>query len=171
MNSHFIGIDTGINGACVAIDQFGSLIGSRDLPHIKAVPCYRLKKTRSVLDIKALKKWLQCFDIERIVVEESASYHMGNVSAYTSGFNNGRLHAICLDVVGESRFTPIPPKLWQKDLFGDIIKDTNWTKEESIRQAKKAHGELILFEKPIRTADGYADSCHIAEWGRSCYER
>ena len=171
MTSCFIGIDTGINGAAVALDEYGEILGMIALPHIKEVPCYRADKTRSALDVLALDKWFQCFTgIERIVVEESPSYGMGVTSAYTSGYNSGRLQALCtlwLDS-SDGRFTTVAPKTWQKGLFGALIEesDENWSKERSIRLAQMRHGTLTVYESPKRTSDGFADACHIAEWGR-----
>lgn len=180
MTSCYIGIDTGINGCAVALDEYGELLGMIALPHIKEVPCYRLDKTRSVLDVLALDKWFQCFtDIERIAVEESPSYGMGVTSAYTSGYNSGMLQSLCIQWMGEpsssklvdvfSRpFDTVAPKTWQRFLFADLIKESGekWSKERSIRLAQMRHGTLTCFETPKRTADGFADACHIAEWGR-----
>ena len=171
MTSSFIGIDTGINGAAVALDEYGEILGMIALPHIKEVPCYRLDKTRSALDVLALDKWFQCFtDIERIVVEESPSYGMGVTSAYTSGYNSGRLQALCtlwLDA-SDGSFITVAPKTWQKGLFGALIEesDENWSKERSIRLAQMRHGTLTVYESPKRTSDGFADASHLAEWGR-----
>ena len=169
MTSCFIGIDTGINGAAVALDEYGEILGMIALPHIKEVPCYRKDKTRSVLDVQALDKWFECFtDIERIVVEESPSYGMGVTSAYTSGYNSGRLHALCVQWMGNTDFITVAPKTWQKGLFGALIEesDENWSKERSIRLAQMRHGTLTVYESPKRTSDGFADASHLAEWGR-----
>ena len=169
MTSCFIGIDTGINGAAVALDEYGELLGMIALPHIKEVPCYRLDKTRSVLDVQALDKWFECFtDIEMIAVEESPIYGIGVTSAYTSGFNSGMLQGLCVQWMGNRDFITVAPKTWQRVLFGDLIKESGekWSKERSIRLAQMHHGTLTCFGTPKRTADGFADACHIAEWGR-----
>ena len=169
MTSSYIGIDTGINGCAVALDAYGEILGMIALPHIKEVPCYRLDKTRSVLDVQALDKWFECFtDIEMIAVEESPSYGMGVTSAYTSGYNSGRLQGLCVQWMGNTDFITVAPKTWQRFLFGDLIKESGekWSKERSIRLAQMHHGTLTVFDSPKRTADGFADACHIAEWGR-----
>jgi len=180
MTEAYIGIDTGISGAAVALDAYGELMGWLALPHIKEVPCYRKDRSRSVLDVQALDRWFECFDtIERVVVEESPSYGMGVTSAYTSGYNSGRLHALCVQWLGEPSsnrlanifnrpFLTVAPKTWQKDLFKDLLENTDekWSKQRSIRLAQMRHGTLTCFETPKRTADGFADACHIAEWGR-----
>lgn len=175
MTKTYIGIDTGINGAAVALDEYGEMMGMISLPHTKVIPCYRKSakpkvagKARSELDVAALKKWLCSFlNVEMIAVEESPSYGMGVTSAYTSGYNSGRLAALCISLLGD-KFQTVAPKTWQKELFGDIIEASKdgWNKERSIRLAQMQHGTLLVFEKPVQTADGFADACHIAEWGR-----
>jgi hypothetical protein len=180
MSKTYIGIDTGLNGAAVAVDDYGEIMGTIALPHIREIACYSKNKFRSVLDIQSLDGWLDCFDnIERIVAEESPAYNQGATSAYTSGYNSGRLHALCVQWLGEPSsnrltnvfnrpFLTVAPKTWQKGLFGDLIKETDgkWDKERSIRLAMMRHGSLAMFKTPKRTADGFADACHIAEWGR-----
>lgn len=170
MSKAYVGIDVGLNGAAVALDEYGELLGAIALPHIKEVPCYRKDKTRSVLDVSALNLWLEAFeDIEVIAAEESPSYGMGVTSAYTSGYNNGCLASLCQSWFGESKgFYTVAPKVWQMALYGDIIdaSDEGWSKERSVRLAIMQHGDLPFFEKPKKTADGFADACHIAEWGR-----
>ena len=167
----FIGVDVGINGAAVAVDEFGELVGATNLPHLKNVPCYRLDKTRSELDVIRFYTWLNSFKkVARICVEESPSYGMGVTSAYTSGWNSGALAATCRLWAKKknSRFGTVAPKAWQMFLFGELIKESKekWSKERSIRLAQMQHGSLLVFEKPKRTADGYADASHIAEWCR-----
>ena len=161
----FVGIDTGINGACVALNEYGCIVGCRDLPHYKEIPCYRKEKPRSVLDINKLKLWLNSLgDIHRIAVEESPSFNQGVVSAATTAFNSGMLHATCLNLVGKEKFQTVAPKMWQNYLFDEATQDTGWSKEKSIAFAKREHGEIAIFEKPKRTCDGFADASHIAMW-------
>ena len=172
MPNYCIGIDTGINGAAIALDEYGEMMGSLALPHFKEIACYSTKKVRSVLDVEHLESWLDSFDnIRRIVVEESPAYNQGATSAYTSGYNSGMLQAICAQrMFGRKActFLTVAPRVWQKDLFGDILEssDEGWSKDRSIRLAQMHHGMLPIFEKPKRTSDGFADACHIAEWGR-----
>ena len=168
MTRYYIGIDTGINGAAIAVDEYGEMAGSIALPHIKEVACYSSTKSRSVLDLDSLEAWLDSFDnIERIVVEESPAYGMGVTSAFTSGYNSGMLRALCSHRVTADRFVTVAAKTWQKDLYGDILEasDEGWSKGRSIRLAQMRYGMLPIFEKPKRTSDGFADACHIAEWG------
>ena len=163
MRKIYIGFDVGINGCAAALDENGELVGAIALPHIKEVPCYRKGKTRSVLDLLKLIKWLNNFgQITSFCAEESAGWGMGIVSATTSAYNNGLLHGLCKGVYPAVPFKTVAAKTWQKDLFPD----ETWSKSFSIDQAILKHGELTMFRRPRRTADGYADSCHIAEWSR-----
>lgn len=170
MARYYIGIDTGINGAGIALNEYGEMTGSIALPHTKEVACYSSTKSRSVLDLDSLEAWLDSFDfIQRIVVEESPAYGMGVTSAYTSGYNSGMLQALCgqrMVGCGDRAFLTVAPKTWQNALYGDILEDCKhgWSKERSIRLAQMHHGMLPIFEKPKRTSDGYADASHIAEW-------
>ena len=161
----FVGIDTGINGACVALNEHACMVGCRDLPHKKEIPAYRKDKAISVLDIHKLKLWLNSLgDVHRIACEVSPSYGMGVTSAFTSGYNNGRLHAVCIGMFGEEKFQTVAPKMWQNYLFDEATQDTGWSKEKSIAFAKREHGDIAIFEKPKRTCDGFADASHIAMW-------
>jgi hypothetical protein len=171
MSKVFIGIDVGINGAAVAVDEYGKLVGTTSLPHVKNVPCYRKDKTRSELDVIKFYLWLNSFkNVKRICVEESPSYGMGVTSAYTSGYNSGALATACLlwSRAKKCRFTTVAPRAWQLFLFGEIQSESNqkWSKERSIRLAQMEHGTLMIFDKPKKTADGYADASHIAEFCR-----
>ena len=162
MSKIFIGIDTGINGACIALDEFGSIVSSFALPHKKIVPCYRKKGGKAVsrLDLGTLFDWLQDFcGIATLVVEESPSYGMGVTSAYTSGYNSGSLKALCESVTPTQT---VAPKTWQKPLKEG---KERWTKERSLALAVEFYGDKEIFVKPKRTADGFADACHIASWG------
>ena len=179
MTKIYVGIDTGINGAAVALDEYGEIMGSTPLHHKREIACYSKTKFRSVLDEHALDGWLDCFEnIDRIVIEESPPFNMGVTSAYTSGYNSGRLASLCqhrmmsdpgtlVEVVCR-RLVTVSPRRWQKDLFADVLEESGgkWSKAQSILQAQLQHGVLTLFDTPKRTADGFADACHIAEWGR-----
>jgi hypothetical protein len=164
----FIGIDTGINGACVAVDWRGEIVGTLVLPHTKIIPCYRKVdgKATSRLDVGEVFDWLDAYGgYERIIsVEESPSYGMGVTSAYTSGFNSGALQAVChyFTLRSDTVVTTVAPKQWQKALKDGKEK---WTKQRSLDLAIELHGKQEFFFKPKRTADGFADASHIALWG------
>lgn len=185
MTKAYIGIDPGLNGAAVALDEYGEILGWKALPHLKEIPCYRKDRHRSVLDVTLLEAWFRSFtQIERICVEESPPFSMGVTSAYTSGFNSGMLHGLCVSWMGiprsymkhgqpladildtESWFSTVSPKVWQSNLFG--AHEGKWSKDNSIKYAQERHGKLTMFEKPKKTSDGFSDACHIAEWGRQC---
>ena len=163
MSNVYIGIDTGINGACIALDEYGGIVGSLALPHNRVIPCYRKAdgKVVSRLDVYTVWAWLKTFQQHdrHVTIEESPSYGMGVTSAYTSGYNSGSLYAACYHW---SRPLTVAPKTWQKPL-----KDgkERWTKERSLAIAVEFYGNKEIFVKPKRTADGFADACHIASWG------
>ena len=56
----------------------------------------------------------------------------------------------------------VAPKTWQKPLKEG---KERWTKERSLALAVEFYGDKEIFVKPKRTADGFADACHIASWG------
>ncbi len=163
----FFGIDAGISGAIVALDEYGDVVAWRTLPHYKG-------KHRSELDGDKLASWItsevlmpthcqphQC----AVVAEESPSYGMGSVSAYTSGYNNGRLHE-CLRNTFHRRPQRIRPQDWQLEIYQRKLTGADDNKAISIARAKESHGEMSGAFNVKKYADGISDALHIAEYCR-----
>lgn len=163
----FIGIDVGITGAVAVLDEYGEVVAYRTLPSRKV-------GKRNELDGDTLSTWFtsevlipthtkphQC----AIVVEESPPFGMGVVSAYTSGYNNGRLHE-CLFRLFHKRPQRISAKKWQGAVYDFKLKREDDKKAISIQQAKARHGEMSGAFNVKRYADGIADALHIAEYCR-----
>jgi len=163
----FFGIDVGISGAITAVDEYGELVAYRSLPH-------RKNGKRSELDGEALGLWItsevlmptstkphECV----VVVEESPPFNQGVVSAYTSGYNNGRLHERLL-MVFHKRPTRISARKWQSVVYDFKLKREDDKKAISIEQAKARHGDMLGVFNVKRYADGIADALHIAEYCR-----
>ena len=175
----YIGIDPGLKGACIAIDQNGEIGGSFALEHYADMPCYRKNRTRSVLNDESLMQWFCAFkNIRMIVAEESPPFKMGTVGAYTSGMNNGRLHLVCQRVMshhGLSNFTnnfkTVNAVTWQKHAISELNLAEKWDKEISVAEAVKKWGDFPLFTKPKRTADGFSDAAWIAEYGKYLFKK
>jgi len=166
----YIGIDPGLSGACIALNQDGEIAGSLALPHYADMPCYRKHKTRSVLDVDILDKWFSAFpDIRMIVVEESPPFKMGTVGAYTSGFNNGQLQ-LCVKRLMKlhdrsDSFVTVSAANWQRRICSGYGISEPWSKEVSISSAISLYEDFPLFTKPKKTADGFSDAAHIARYG------
>ena len=163
-----IGIDPGLSGAAIALDEYGTIVGCTAMPHVKTRPPYRKHNQRSVLDINILGTWLSCFEhISAITIEESAPFGMGVSSAYTSGMNNGRLHSLCevWKRANGGGLYLVTAKEWQAKVIKDQSHEGKWSKEASIELAVSDHGDYALFSKPKKTADGFADAAHIAAYG------
>ena len=170
MNKLFIGVDVGINGAISVLDTTGKCLAYKSLPHCKV-------GKRTELDGKSLGLWItnevlipqktkphECF----VVVEESPPFGMGTVSAYTSGYNNGRLHERLYQVFGKMPVR-ISAKEWQRRVYDFKLKRSDDKKAISIKQAKEKHGDLDGAFKVKKYADGISDSLHIAEYGRKIH--
>ena len=163
----YIGIDVGLTGAVAVLDRYGECVAYQTLPH-------RPHGKRKELDGEALAAWLtsdvmiplnakphECF----VTVEESAPFNMGTVSAYTSGYNNGRLHERLLQLF-HKRPLRINAKKWQRLVYDFKLKREDDKKAISIEQAKARHGDMSGAFNVKRYADGISDALHIAEYGR-----
>tara|TARA_R110000744_G_scaffold183568_1_gene302883 strand:- start:902 stop:1429 length:528 start_codon:yes stop_codon:yes gene_type:complete len=163
----FFGIDAGLNGAVAVLDQYGECLAYQTLPH-------RQHGKRKELDGDALAAWItsevlmptntkgyEC----SVTVEESAPFNMGTVSAYTSGYNNGRLHERLLQLF-HKRPLRINAKKWQGLVYDFKLKREDDKKAISIEQAKARHGDMSGAFNVKRYADGISDALHIAEYGR-----
>lgn len=161
----FIGIDAGVMGATAVLDEYGELVAYRTLPH-------RKNGKRSEFDGDAFAGWMtsevlmptntkphQC----EVVVEESPPFGMGVVSAYTSGYNNGRLHERLMQIF-HKRPQRISARTWQKEVYGRPTKREDDKKAMSIAHAKEKHGELSGAFNVKKYADGIADAINIAEY-------
>ena len=151
----FFGIDAGLNGAVAVLDQYGECLAYQTLPH-------RQHGKRKELDGDALAAWItsevlmptntkgyEC----SVTVEESAPFNMGTVSAYTSGYNNGRLHERLLQLF-HKRPLRINAKKWQGLVYDFKLKREDDKKAISIEQAKARHGDMSGAFNVKRYADG-----------------
>tara|TARA_R110000803_G_scaffold51337_1_gene106202 strand:- start:12521 stop:13063 length:543 start_codon:yes stop_codon:yes gene_type:complete len=163
----FFGVDAGVSGAIAVVDEFGELVAYRTLPH-------RKRGKRSELDGDKLSSWItaevlmptntkehECL----VTVEESPPFNQGVVSAYTSGYNNGRLHERLL-VVFNKRAARVNARKWQSAVYDFKMKREDDKKAISIEQAKKRHGDMAGVFNVKRYADGISDALHIAEYCR-----
>tara|TARA_R110002012_G_scaffold60605_5_gene158594 strand:+ start:10986 stop:11528 length:543 start_codon:yes stop_codon:yes gene_type:complete len=163
----FIGIDVGVNGAVAVLDSYGECVAYQTLPH-------RQHGKRKELDGEALASWItsevmmptgtkphEC----AVVVEESPPFNQGVVSAYTSGYNNGRLHERLLQLFNR-RPLRITARKWQGVVYDFKLKREDDKKAISIAQAKERHGDMAGAFNVKRYADGISDALHIAEYCR-----
>lgn len=167
----FIGIDAGITGAVAVLNNAGECITYRTLPH-------RLVGKRNELDGDTLSAWFReelFVDLEihhtecETAVEESPPFNQGVVSAYTSGYNNGRLHE-CLFNVFHQRVTRVNAKKWQRVVYDFKLRREDDKKQISIDEAIKKHGEMNGAFNVKKYAHGISDALHIAEYCRLSHQ-
>lgn len=167
----FIGIDVGITGAVGVVNSEGDAVSYRTLPH-------RVVGKRKELDSDILDTWFHDelfkeLNIKHsdclVTVEESPPFKMGVVSAYTSGYNNGRLHE-CLFRIFKLRVQRVNPKAWQRVVYDFKLKRSDDKKQISVDEAIKKHGEMNGIFNVKKYAHGISDALHIAEYCRRMHQ-
>lgn len=158
-NQYFIGIDPGINGGMVCLDQAGNIRRKTVMPIIKV-------GTKNKLDPRGIIDWFkQCFteeEIRIVAIEEQRPMHKQGI---TSTFSIGRGYGILEGIVAA---LDIPYELiravdWQREMFRGFPKGK--TKELSVRVAQQLYPKED-FKRSIRCTklhDGMTDSCLLAE--------
>src|ERR1039457_7267154 len=105
-----IGVDPGITGGIAVLDE-GQLIAVYDMP-IRAVP-YK-KKTRNVVDGKALYEIFRVHDAHLIIIESvTAMKGQGVTSMFNFGYSSGVIYG-CASAFWEwSEIRFVRPQVWK----------------------------------------------------------
>ena len=151
-----IGIDGGVNGGIVVLDENKQIIFKTIMPAIG--------KTRKEFDIKALYIILRgFFDADLIIEKAQPRYRDGSKSAFKTGFGYAVLQSLAIALHMPYRI--VPAKEWQQHIFKS--KKVENTKTSSIVFCKKKWKD----EKWLRTPrcqnehDGMTDAACIAYYG------
>jgi len=174
--SYYIGIDPGLAGAAVVLDESGKIVAS-----------YPFKRDVTGLDIRKLRDFLTPYTENATVVIEQVHALFGSSasSTFTFGYVCGQIEAVvsCL----ECRYILVQPKVWQKEAFtgiSEIRKPNTITsagkeirgKVDAKKMALQAVGRLFPgvkltpTEKSIKPHDGLVDALLIAEFCRRKYK-
>jgi len=159
----YIGIDPGLSGAMVAVDDDGNVVGQLIMP--------RVNGRKGPLDVRCALSWL--IDVKggstATASLERASTRPGQsaVSTLTCGVNWGRLDGL-LTALGIRYDTPTPQQ-WKRKLGlpKRPAKERQQAKLDAVELAGNLFPSLELSPgKKTTPHDGLADAALIAEYAR-----
>ncbi len=161
-NKFFIGIDPGITGALVCIDEKGNIRKKDVMPVMKV-------GTKNKLDPHAITQWFKdCFTEEEIRIVAIEEQHAMHKQGVTSTFSTGRGYGILEGIVAalDLPYELIRAVDWQKEMFRGLPKGK--TKELSVRVAKQLYPkeDFRKSDKCKIIHDGLSDACLLAEFIR-----
>lgn len=147
-----LGIDPGQKGGL-------AVVGSRGAYAVK------MPMVDKEIDIPLVRDFILAHYPRTVVVEEQRYFpkqgrRQGGVSTFTTGRNYGELLG-CIKTL-DLPLMVVPPKRWQKALFGD----TDDTKAASIAYVRRLYPDVDLVPQGCRVAhDGMADALCLATYG------
>ena len=153
------GIDPGKRGGIVVIDEEGGVLAKSIMP-LKPDGGYNITSLyefiRAILRLYKGKTFFYLFS------EEVMQYSKGKLGLQSLGYCAGAINTLC--VVLNIKQYNVAPKVWQKVILGDNIKDT---KKESIDWVLKRypHYRWKKNERARVYHDGLTDACCIAHYG------
>lgn len=142
-----LGVDVGFKGAFAVYDGQELLISD--------MPVFKIGKT-SKIDIQAVNKILEEFNIDHAYIEQVNAFKMGRKSAFNFGFGCGIIEA-CI-ASKQIPFTYVTPQKWKKALQCPADKDAARMRASHLLP-KHAHNW------PLKKHDGRAESSLIAYYG------
>jgi len=158
-----LGIDVGLDGACVLIDSEGSIVSKTVMPTIKTAK-------KRILDLSALYQWIRSEDeahkIKHCYIEKvHAMPGNGAVSMYNFGYTAG-VTEMCIAALGIP-YTMVTPLEWTKKMHLGLSKDIG-PKERSLIVFKRKYPgvSFVLTERSTKHHTGLVDALLIAEHGR-----
>ena len=150
----FIGIDVGLNGGIVILDEKERIILKSVMP---------IKKTNKKVeyDIKSLISLLNIYNFAKVYLEQT---HVRPVSGKRACFMNGFGYGIIKGILESLNidYEIVSPQKWMKE-FGIISKD----KKGSIEFCKKkwSKEDWIATKRCRKPHDGLTDAAVIALYG------
>lgn len=172
MEKLFIGVDPGLNGGIVVLDENGTIIEVSEIP-----------KIGKEAHLPALNEiFLKYKDKNAHVILEQvhALFGVAAGTTFTFGMIYGILHGMI--VANGFKYTLVQPKTWQKEMFAGILeirKPSKTNKNGKVvtgrvdtkLMAQQAQVRLFPNAKGFTTdrgkfLDGVTDAVLIAEYGR-----
>lgn len=157
-----IGIDNGLDGGIVMLDDDGRIVDKR------VMPTFKKGKGREVCTL-GVEESLHCRDVSLVVIEQASKHAAGVLSLcstwYSFGLIMGAVRAAHL------RHEIIPPQRWQK-MFWARPKMAQGQKFDTKAAALQAASRLwpkedwTKSERATKPNDGMVDAALIAEFGR-----
>ena len=152
-----LGIDPGLSGAVVAIDNKGAFLWVEDTPTVKAG-----KKT--IYDAPRMVSILSREKGATVTIEQAQGMPGQGI---TSTFRIGEGFGLWLGIIAALGipFFTVRPAVWQKVMFR-MVATGSTTKEKSVTLAKQIFPEIDLTPgRCRRPKDGRSDAALIARYG------
>lgn len=154
-----VGIDPGLHGALVALDDQGTLVASTLMPTSKG--------KRESINPVSLFQWLSELEGDEMLYIEQPQPSPGRTSFVATlaiGEGIGRLQAMC--EMTECPYEMVTPHKWKRAIIGNLKKTAD-PKAATIEYVRRRWPSLNLTPgKRTKPHDGLADACAIAEYGR-----
>jgi len=159
----FIGIDPGLSGALVSLDEKGDLLAYADAPTVKVT---KTRKALSPLSMGALLAFEQskgdgnggCFAaIEQLGIRPKQSAQSGATQGKGWGYWVGALAALAI------RYQVVRPQDWQRAVLRG---QPGEGKDRALIFAEARWPQLQLRTPRGRMIDGRADAACLAEYAR-----
>lgn len=160
-----VGIDPGLSGGIVAIDEDGKIIFKIVMPTMKLTGS---KKTKTVIDLQLLHSTLCELKPDRVYLEKVGSRPgQGTVSMFGFGYTFGAIEMALVSC--HYPYVLVTPQAWCKEMHQGISKDID-AKDRSLLIFKRMYPEVDMRATPRCTTchDGMIDALMIAEYGRRC---
>jgi len=169
----FIGIDPGLDGAVVAVDETGQIVYEKVVPTINVG---KAKKTKRVYDPEGMYDFMaEIFDavlcgvVDSAVLEKSQAMRkkgekQGTVSAMSTGIGFGLwwMALVSLDI----RYEITAPQTWQKVMFAGITGDKPKSKAKIAAQRFFPGKSFKATDRCTTPHSGLIDAALMAEYGR-----
>lgn len=165
----YIGIDNGLDGAIVCVDEEGALLFKGVMPVVNTV------KSKREYDVPVLKQILLSLSFDdtqlpfppncSVVIEKAQSMPgQGSSSMFKIGRGFGLIEGIVATL--GYKYAIVHPKTWQKEVFRDVNHDD--TKQASVIVAKRLwpNQDWRATERSKNPHDGLTDAACMAEYGR-----
>jgi crossover junction endodeoxyribonuclease RuvC len=168
----FCGIDPGLDGALVFMDDELTIVHAALMPVLAEVKKLSGGKSRRVrlIDEGALSQVLLRYEHElKLVAVEALPRGHASLRGVNSALTMGIHHGLVRGVLAGLRipYTLVPPKRWQSA----FIPGSGDTKLRSVERAQRMFPDLDLTPgKRSKPHDGLADAVHLACWARKEYD-
>ena len=164
---HILGIDPGLDGGFVMIDDDGKIVHQSIMPVIKLESIKAKKKSiKKVLDLQGIDKLLRELNPTMAYLEwVSARPGNGNVSMFNFGCGFGALEMGL--VATATPYVLVRPQTWSKVMHLGISKNID-AKDRSLMVFKRSYPGINLraSDRCTTVHSGMLDALLIAEYGR-----
>jgi len=160
-----LGIDTGLSGAMVLIDQELNVLQVVANP---IIVIDRGTKLSREYDVTAIRNFFMDFNAEEVYVVIEKTYprpvKFGGSAAANWYLGAGYMMFVAMLAYGGFKYQVVDPRTWQAAMFKGLGKGNS--KMLSYQVAGRLFPKAELTTKRGKVIDGRADALCIAEWGR-----